>query len=64
MGEKRYTTDEVAEIYRVARCTVYRWMREGKLHGQLFGRAYLFTSSDLNSFEEACANGNSVPNAR
>lgn len=54
MGEKRYTTDEVAENYRVARCTVYRWMREGKLKGEKFGRAFLFTESAIREFEERC----------
>lgn len=54
MGEKRYTSDEVAEAYRVSRHTVYRWMREGKLKGEKFGRAYLFTESAIREFEDRC----------
>ena len=61
MGNKMYTTDDVAERYRVARCTVWRWIREGKLTGVKYGRAFLFTDEDLRQFEEVCTHGKSVP---
>ena len=52
MGNILYTTDEVAEHYRVARRTVYRWVRDGWLTGTRYGRAFLFSDEDIRKFEE------------
>jgi excisionase family DNA binding protein len=52
MGNILYTTDEVAEHYRVARRTVYRWVRDGWLTGTRYGRAFLFSEEDIRKFEE------------
>lgn len=54
MGKTMYTTDEVAEAYRVCRHTVYRWIREGRLRGVKFGRAFLFSEEDILAFEASC----------
>lgn len=36
------TTEEVCNLYRISRRTVYRWQQEGKLHGHKAGRRLLF----------------------
>ena len=42
--EKLYTTDEVAELLRVTRWTVYRYIRRGKLNAVRMGKRLLRVS--------------------
>lgn len=60
METRMYTTDEIAEHYRVERCTIYRWVREGKLNGMKIGRAFLFSEEDIEAFEEGLRHGKPV----
>ena len=41
------TTEEVCNLYRVSRRTVYRWQQEGRLHGTKAGRRLLFDPSEV-----------------
>lgn len=54
--EPRYTTEEVAEHYRVKPSTVQRWVREKRitainLGGNRLG-PYVFRPTDLEEFEQ------------
>ena len=41
------TTEEVCELYKITRRTVYRWQRAGKLHGVKAGRRLLFNPAEV-----------------
>lgn len=49
---KVMTTDEVAEILRVHRTTVFRFAKSGKLKSYQLGSRRLFKESDVWSFFE------------
>jgi excisionase family DNA binding protein len=49
------TVDEVAELMRVSRMTVYRLIRKGQLQAVRVGRNYRVRSQDLNAYLEAQA---------
>jgi len=49
---KVLTTDEVAEILRVHRTTVFRFAKSGKLKSYQLGSRRLFKESDVWSFFE------------
>lgn len=34
---------DVCDLYHVDRKTVYRWLKDGKLHGRKAGQKWLFT---------------------
>lgn len=40
-----YTIEEVADILRVGRSTIYRWCRNGRLNYSKIGRSYRFLGS-------------------
>lgn len=44
-----YTTQEVADIFRVKVETVREWLRTGKLTGYKVGRAYLIPQEKVNT---------------
>lgn len=50
--QKRYTTDDIAEMYRVCRKTVWTWVQSGLLRGERIGRRYLFSVKDIEEFEK------------
>lgn len=45
--ERRYTVDEVAAILQVHAQTVRRWLREGTLYGEKYGRNWRIPASAL-----------------
>lgn len=47
------TADDVAELLRVKRSTVWRWARDGKLPAVRFGRLIRFRSVDVENFMKA-----------
>ena len=51
--EKLYTSDEVAEIFRVKKITVWSWIRDKKLPAISSGQKYLVPESDLKWFAES-----------
>lgn len=59
--EPKYTTEEVAEHYRVKPGTVQHWVREKRitainLGGNRLG-PYVFRRSDLEAFEQSAEKG-------
>ncbi len=47
MDDKYYTLQEVAEIFKVAYLTVYRWVTKGKLEAYKVGKKYMIKESDI-----------------
>lgn len=50
---KVYTLDEVAEILKLKKVTLYNYVRSGKLPAAKFGRDYRVTEEDLKAFIES-----------
>lgn len=50
MDHKFYTTQEIADIFRVDYMTVYRWIRAGKLKAYKIEKQYRITELDLERF--------------
>lgn len=50
--EKIYTCDEIAEMYKVKRITVWDWIRRKKLQAIKIGRDYRIKEEYIKSFEE------------
>jgi len=48
MVEKYYTPEEVAELLKVSRETVYNWLRSGKLKGVKVFNFWRISESELN----------------
>lgn len=48
MTEKYYTPEEVAELLKVSRETVYNWLRGGKLKGVKVFNFWRISESELN----------------
>ncbi len=46
-GEKRLTSREVRETYRVSLPTLWRWSKAGLLHPQKIGKKNLYLQSEL-----------------
>lgn len=57
MEEKFYTVDEVAQMLKVRRQTVYRWMRENNLRWYQVGGHRRIAASDLQAFIVAGGTG-------
>lgn len=51
--DPKLTSEEVAEIYRVDVQTVWKMVREGRLHAVRIGRHYRFSQSDLDRYDKA-----------
>ena len=51
--ETYLTPQEVADLLKLTRRTVYRWIESGELPVIRFGSAYRITESDLRDFIEA-----------
>ncbi|MDF9409553.1 helix-turn-helix domain-containing protein [Pelotomaculum isophthalicicum JI] len=49
---KVYTLDEVAEVLKLKKVTLYNYIRSGKLPAAKFGRDYRVTEEDLRVFIE------------
>jgi excisionase family DNA binding protein len=50
-GRVRYlTVEEVAELVRVSRMTVYRWVRSGDLPAVRVGRSFRIPQDSLDAF--------------
>lgn len=45
--EKLYTPEEVADMLRVTRRTVYEWIRSGQLKAVKVGRQWRITEDDI-----------------
>jgi len=44
------TTDQVAKIHKVTRGSVIKWITDGHLKAKKFGRDYLVTKEEANSY--------------
>ena len=51
--EKYFTPDEVADLLKVRRLTIYRWIDAGKLSAKKVGRGLRIAGSDLDAFVDA-----------
>jgi excisionase family DNA binding protein len=50
--ERYYTPQEIADMLKVTRITVYRWLDQGDLKGIRFQREYRISQTDLDDFLE------------
>lgn len=61
MNEKQkptmYTLSEVADLFRVTKESVRRWIRSGKLKASRAGREYKVSRHDLEEFYRARGGG-------
>ena len=48
--EKYYTIDEVAELLKVSKMTLYRYIKSKKLPAIKLGKEYRVSASDLQAF--------------
>ena len=53
MVEKYYTTQEIADMLKVAYMTVYRWIQAGKLEAYQVEKHYRIKESDFQRFMQA-----------
>ena len=56
LQEEVFTTDEVAEMLKVHRVTVWRWCKSGKLPAIQVGQRWRIRASDLQAFIKARTN--------
>ncbi len=49
---KYYTVEEVMEILKVTRATIYNYIKSGKLEGNKVSRKWLFTEEQIKNFVE------------
>lgn len=47
VGEKLYTTDEVAELFKVTPYTVRNWIKAGRVKALKHGKSYKITQTEL-----------------
>lgn len=47
-----YTCEEVAEIYMVSKCTVWRWIKSGRISAVKIGRNYRIRKEDVERIEK------------
>ncbi len=50
--EKFYDCDDVAEIYKVKKATVWGWIRRGFLSAKRVGKLYRISAKDLKDFDK------------
>jgi excisionase family DNA binding protein len=54
MGDlKVYTANEVCELLKITKRTLYRYVEDGSITGFRAGRQYRFTEDDIKDFIEA-----------
>ncbi len=53
MEERYYTTQEIADMLKVAYMTVYRWIQDGKLEAYQVQKHYRIKESDFQKFMES-----------
>lgn len=51
--EQYLTCDDVAEMYKVKRITVWQWIREKKLNAVRTGRDYRIRQQDVEEFNNS-----------
>ena len=51
--EDYYTAQELADRFKLERRTIYKWHKNGRLRGVMFGRALRFAHSDVVEFESS-----------
>lgn len=47
MGEKLYTVEEASKILQVHPETLRKWLKEGRIKGEKFGRVWRIRESNL-----------------
>ena len=47
---KYYTLQEIADLLKVSRQSVYNWLTHKKLHATKFGKQYRVTEEELQEF--------------
>lgn len=47
----KLTSEEVAEYYRVDVQTIWKMVRQGRLHATKVGRHYRFSQADLDAYD-------------
>ena len=57
---KIYTLDEVAEMFKVTRQTIYNYITAGRLSASKIGREYRVTDADIKEFLEATKKNNKI----
>ncbi len=50
MGITYFSVDEVAELFSVARMTVQRWTKSGKLHPTKIGGRIWYSAEELENY--------------
>ncbi len=50
--EKFYDCDDVAEMYKVKKSTVWGWIRRGFLSAKRVGKLYRISAKDLQNFDK------------
>lgn len=54
MGDiKVYTANEVCELLKITKRTLYRYLEDGSISGFRAGRQYRFTEDDVKAFIDA-----------
>lgn len=51
--DRLYTCEEVADLYRVKKTTVWGWIRKGILSAVKVGKFYRIRENDLSAFEKS-----------
>lgn len=51
-NSKLYTPEEVADMLKVKKQTVWKWLRQGILHGVKIGKLWRIPEKDLTEFLE------------
>ncbi len=59
-AKKYYTLQEVAAALQVDERSVYRFIKDGRLHGMKVGRVWRFSQEDLDAFDRAQRDKNSL----
>ena len=54
---KIYTLDEVADILKISKRTLYTYIKEGKLHAVKIGKSWRVSEENLQSFITTGASG-------
>lgn len=57
MAKKRFSCEEIADMYGVHIQTVWRWIREGRLGAIRLGRNYYVRQADIDEMESRLAVG-------
>lgn len=51
---KLYSTDDVMQILKCTRRTLYNYIKDGRLQGVKVGRKWLFTEEQIKAFLDTC----------